>query len=250
MIDFHIHNKGQDYHAVKNIVSRSEKFGIKKSVLLGDVLAFWLYPTEDQVKQINDWTIDILARIPDKLLGFAFLNPANSSEFTIAEFERCRNAGLRGVKIEAGLNCKSKKLDIIMNKVAEYDMPVLHHCWNKSNNQYPEESNSWDIAELAGRFPQVKIITAHLSGIRERGVRDIMDYPNVYVDTSGCQPISGILEYAVEMLGEDRIIFGSDAYGRNGRDVASQLGRVTGSRTTATVQEKILKTNAEKLLKL
>ena len=81
----------------------------------------------------------------------------------------------------------------------------------------------------------------------ERGVLDIHDLPNVYVDTSGSQPDAGFVEFAVEQLGAERILYGSDA---PIRDYASQLAKVTGARISDRERQRILGENAARLLNL
>ena len=126
-------------------------------------------------------------------------------------------------------------------------MLVVHHSWYQSVRANAEESTPADMADLAGRFPDVFIQMAHLGGARVRGVLDIRPHANVTIDTSGSQPMGELIEYAVGMLGADRIVYGSDV---PGRDFCAQLGRVWGARLSETDRRKILYRNAERLLRL
>jgi uncharacterized protein len=83
--------------------------------------------------------------------------------------------------------------------------------------------------------------------VRWRGVLDIKPYPNVVVDTSGAQPVAGLVEYAVAELGPDRVLFGSDW---PIRDYAVQKARVTGAHISAQDRASILGENAARLLRL
>ena len=100
---------------------------------------------------------------------------------------------------------------------------------------------------LARRFPDVRIIMAHLTGDGIRGVLAVKHCENVVVDTSGAAPEAGIVEFAVEQLGDKRIVYGSDV---PIRDFAVALARVTGSRLTAKQKQRILFENARELLRL
>lgn len=125
-------------------------------------------------------------------------------------------------------------MDPIMATARKLGVPVLHHAWYKSVADNELESTPADIAKLASRFPDVTIVMAHLGGCRIQGVQDVRKHANVSVDTSGSQPMTGIVEYAVRILGADRVLYGTEA---PGRDFASQLGRVFGARISDTARK-------------
>lgn len=245
IIDIHTHNTLTDTEFIVEAASRNN---IKHIVLLGDVLRFGLYPDESQIRELNNDTMKKTEKHPETCFGFCFLNPANDLDFTLGEMDRCINKhGFKGVKLEISLNCRNERLYPIMQKLEELGVPLLQHCWYKTVSKYPEESDPTDIAYLARRFPAVRIIMAHLAGCGYRGVEDIVNCPNVYVDTSGGQPVAGLVEYAVRRLGPARILFGSDApY----RDISCQLGRIYGADLDCRSKRKIFFDNAEELLKL
>ena len=60
-------------------------------------------------------------------------------------------------------------------------------------------------------------------------------------------PFAGRLEFALEKLGADRILYGTDLVIR---DIPAQLGRILGAEMSATDRDKILYANAAKLLGL
>jgi predicted TIM-barrel fold metal-dependent hydrolase len=124
---------------------------------------------------------------------------------------------------------------------------VLHHAWYKTGSRAFNESTPADIADLASRFPDVTIIMAHLSGGGVQGIHDVKPHSNVYVDTSGSQPVSGMVEYAVHVLGSQRIVYGSDA---PIRDFSSQIGRIRGASITEKQRDRILCSNAKKIFRL
>lgn len=156
-------------------------------------------------------------------------------------------AGLRGVKLEVGVHARDKRLDPIMEHAAELDVPVLHHAWYKSQGRLPDESDPIDIADLAGRHPATRIVMAHLTGGGHRGVLDILSYPNVSIDTSGGQPVAGLVEYAVAKLGAERVLYGSDVICR---DFSAQLARIQAARIGAQARERILWKNAARMFRL
>jgi predicted TIM-barrel fold metal-dependent hydrolase len=247
IIDIHTHpHLDRPFETMQEIIRSAQKVGIDKLCLLGDVLYFGYKPTPDQIRDINDSTIALVNRQPDTLIGFCFLNPAHKKEFILEEIDRCViGEDFKGIKLEVAVNARDERLNPIMERAQALRIPVLHHSWYKVVDKTPNESDPSDIADLASRFPEVNIIMAHLSGGGIRGILDIKPFPNVYVDTSGSQPISGVVEYAVETLGAERILFGSDV---PGRDFSSQLGRIYGAKISERHRRLILGINAQQLL--
>ena len=154
---------------------------------------------------------------------------------------------MSGIKLWVAVHATDPRLDPIMERAAQLGIPVLHHSWYKMTEYAYNESNPAEIADLARRHPNVNIIMAHLAGVRWRGILDVEDCPNVYVDTSGGQPEGGLVEFAVQRLGAERVVFGSDW---PLRDFAVQKARVTGARISEAEKELILGRNVQRLLGL
>ncbi|MFA6716417.1 MAG: amidohydrolase family protein [Victivallales bacterium] len=245
IIDIHIHNTLSHSELVAEAALRHN---IGNIVLLGDVLRFGYYPDEEQISQLNSETIECVKKHPGFCYGFCFLNPANDCEFSLSEMERCiKQHGFIGVKLEVSLNCRNERLHPIMRKLEEYDVPLLHHSWYKTGGNLPQESSPADIAYLGAEFPKVKIIMAHLTGVGIKGILDIAPFENIYIDTSGGQPHSELVEFALEKLGPERIVYGSDA---PIRDFSAQLGRIAGADISSSAKEMIMGKNAERILKI
>jgi len=118
---------------------------------------------------------------------------------------------MAGVKLWVARRATDPGLDPILERAVHWRVPVLQHAWRKTTGNLEGESTPADVADLARRHPQAQIIMAHLNGCNPRGIEDIVDVPNVCVDTSGGDPESGVVELAVERLGAGRVVFGSDA---------------------------------------
>lgn len=231
-----------------------DHYGVQYSGLLGyDVM-----PGKDEtsVRRVNDFTAEMVAARPDRFFGFAFINPTLPGRFVDEELDRCLSMPqFRGIKLEIDLNCRNPLLDRVMHKAVEHDVPALHHSWYLNTwsmqpadvEMQRQRSEPHDIADLARRHPDAKIIMAHLEGSGPRGILDVADLPNIWIDTSGSQPFSGTLEFAIRTISADRILFGSDMMGRG---MPSQLGRILGSRLSADQQDRILYRNAQTLFKL
>ena len=244
IFDIHTHNFKA---GSRDLYGEARRHGIGRILLLGDVLRHGETPTAEQIREINDDTIADVHAHAGFADGFCFMNPALDPAFIRAELARCFAVpGMKGVKLEISLCCRSPLMNTLMEELEKYHRPLLHHCWFKTTQKYPNESDPSDIAELAARYPNVKIVMAHLCGCGYRGVEIIADRPNVYVDTSGGQPEDGFLQYAVKRIGADRLLYGSDA---PCRDFGCQLHKVLDAGLSSVELEKILFANAMELLK-
>ncbi len=248
IVDMHGHADARDPSSRDRLAEAAAEVGIRRVVLLGDVMAYGWHPGPEEVRAINDATIADVAARPGLFFGLCFLNPENPPDFIVAEIERClRDHGLKGVKLEATVVCTDRRLDPIMETLRRLGGYLAHHAFYQATDGPAGQSTAADIASLAARFPDVPIQMAHLGGARVRGVLDIRPFPNVFVDTSGSQPMGELLEYAVRTIGADRIVYASDV---PGRDFGPQLGRVLGARIREPERRRILYENAERSLGL
>lgn len=250
VFDVHTHpDNFRNFGSCQNtegVIAYARRCGISRMVALGDVLRFGARPTEDQVMAINDSTINLTRQYPEIIVGFCFISPFLPADFIAHEIRRCAVDGpLRAIKIEYP-NAAGSHHDKVMPVAQEHNLVVLQHAWSASRRlDRTLQTDPADVARLATRYPEVRIIMAHLTGCGPRGVREIAGCPNVWVDTSASQPFSGIIEDALAVLGEDRLLFGTDG---PMRDFAVQLGRILDAGLSEQQLEKILYRNAINLL--
>lgn len=230
------------------LLARARAHGIEHVVALGDVLGFGRQPSAAQIRLINDETAWLMAEYPGYVTGFCHLNPLLGAAAVRAEVERCVARGFRGLKLEIANNAADACMRPLMRSAAQHGLVVLQHAWSMTKiGERSFHTDPEDVATLARRFPEVRIIMAHLTGCGVRGVLAVRDCPNVRVDTSGAAPEAGIVEYAVAQLGAGRVLYGSDA---PIRDFGVALARVTGARLTAVEKKQVLRENARALLRL
>lgn len=251
-VDVHTHPLLRDDRrgkaGARQLLARAREHGIGHVVALGDVLAFGRSPTERQIRIINDETAWLVREFGGFVTGFCHLNPTLGARAVEAEIERSRALGLRGLKLEIANNAADACMRPLMRAAARHGLVVLQHAWSMTKiGQRSFHTDPEDVATLARRHPDVRIIMAHLTGCGLRGVLAVKDCPNVWVDTSGAAPEAGIVERTVEHLGAERVLYGSDA---PIRDFGVALARITGSRLTAGEKGKVLFGNAWRLLGL
>lgn len=251
-IDVHVHTRlpGCRYDAgeVDEAIRLARRAGISRMVQLHNLVDTGGYePSRADIGRSNDLGMRIVAEHPDFYAGLCYLNPALDRSFLLDELDRCvAHGNLSGIKLWVSVNSRDRRLDPIMERAAALGVPVLHHAWYKATGYAFEESTPADIADLARRHPGVTIVMAHLTGAAWRGVIDVRDCPNVLVDTSGGQPVAGLVEFAVAQLGAERVVYGSDW---PIRDFATQRARVTGADIPARDRALILGGNAARILR-
>lgn len=251
-IDIHTHpifaQEGHGRDRVDEFVRLARAAGIGHVVALGDVLAYGRSPSEAQCRKINEDTAWVLRKHAGFVTGFICLNPTLGARAVDREVERCVELGFKGIKLEIANNARDRCMAPVMAAAARQGLIVLQHAWSMVKvKQRTFHSDPEDVALLARRHPEVRIIMAHLTGCGIRGVLAICDCPNVWIDTSGAAPEAGLVEYAVAQLGAERVLHGSDA---PIRDYGVSLARVTTAQISPAAKRRILCENARELLRL
>ena len=64
------------------------------------------------------------------------------------------------------------------------------------------------LREVGRRHPDLPVILGH--GMGEDGIRLAVDTPNIYLELSGSYPYRDVLRRAIDTVGADRVVFGTD----------------------------------------
>lgn len=151
-----------------------------------------------------------------------------------------------------GVTCDHPNNDPIIRLAAELKAVIYIHTWFivGGNPRVPGgsnqagESNPLHLAALARRFPDVPIICGHSGGDWEIGIRAIRPYENVMLEFSGSDPHSGAVDYAVNEIGADRIVWGGHGPGRS---FSTELSKVLDASITHADRRKILGGNYRRM---
>ena len=99
------------------------------------------------------------------------------------------------------------------------------------------------ILPYADKYPDVTFIMAHLGGKAYVDAIEYARHGNVYVDTSGINSSrNAVIEYTVERVGSERILFGTDTYA-----AGFQRGRIDYALISDEDKVNILRDNALRL---
>lgn len=240
IIDLHAHLwQGNEDACAEGMLREAEMFGVEYIA----VSHLWgTHPTAEQARKGNDIVAGWNKRSGGKLRGQAVLNP-RLGQAAVDELDRCyHDLGMRMVKLWIAARCTDACVFPIIEKCIRLKIPVLQHAFSKATCNQKDESTPEEVAELARRYPEARIVMAHVAGDYIRGVWAIRATPNVSTDISGSYCEAGMVETAVRELGAGRVIFGTD----NG--VAFNLGKVQDALISAQDKARVLYGNAKELM--
>lgn len=243
IIDIHTHvwgfNPEKDKSDLLKAMERYDLERIYVSGIQGKI------PDENEVIWLNSLVYDFMQEEPEKVGGAVYVNPLLSNTMDIIK-RAIEEQGFEMIKLWISTCADHPSVDPIMEYAEKAGVPVLFHAFHKATGQRNEnESTGIHIANIARRHPKTKILMAHLGGNCYDGIPCIRDLKNVWVDTSGSTFFHGDdLNYTVEQIGAERILFGTDMTGGCG----SNIGQVLGAELTDEQKDMIFYKNAQKLL--
>lgn len=157
-------------------------------------------------------------RHPDTLIGFMCLDPTQDG--WEREMREGREVlGLRGIKLlpmYAGFRPDDARLDPLWRYATQHQLPVLLHTGTTFVAQAPLECTlPRHIDAVAIRFPDVKIIMAHLGHPYEgECIATFRKHPNVYADVSALHYRPFQLYHSLMLVQEygvwHKVLFGTD----------------------------------------
>ncbi|MBN2468096.1 MAG: amidohydrolase [Deltaproteobacteria bacterium] len=207
-------------------------------------------------KQGNDYVLESVNKYPDRLIGFITV-PWKSSDAVLKECERGLNAGGKGVG-ELALyhqtvdGASFDLLEPLAELLQKKQRPLLLHVNEPVGHDYPGKSLT-DFKALytfIAAHPYLSIILAHWGGgffFYELMPEIRRLSRNVFYDTAASPFLYDKSVYfaAVSIVGEDRILFGSDYPLLSPQRYCEELNQTTLSQEVRT---KIQGENARILL--
>lgn len=167
---------------------------------------------------LNDATATFVRAHPDRLIGFMSLHP--QAPGCLEELERCRtDLGLKGVKLGANYQIFDPfdpRALAIYAEAERYGLPLMLHQGTSPVREAPiRYADPLLIDEIAIRYPDLKIIMAHLGHPWQVNTCVVVrKHPNVYCDLSAnfYRPYSfwEQMVKASEWGVLDKILFGTD----------------------------------------
>jgi predicted TIM-barrel fold metal-dependent hydrolase len=151
--------------SAEDLIAAMDEAGVGQSVVFG-----FGWRDMDLCRRDNDYVMQSVARYPDRLIGFCIVNPASPQE-SVAEIERCAEAGLVGIGelMPDGQGYRldeEKAMAPIVEVALACDMPLLTHCSEPVGHLYPGKGTVTpdEVIRFARLFPKATLVCAHWGG--------------------------------------------------------------------------------------
>ncbi len=220
----------------KGIVERNALIGIDKTCISSWVGIWSDYDLGNQI------VYDAIRQFPDKLIGYASLDPNYVEDWGI-ELKRCyREFGFKGMK------------PYYPRTLVPYNSPKLDKWYRYGNAHrlfslmHPSDKFAQEIDEVSKKYPNITFLLAH-SGISFKVAREHCELAkkrkNVFLEITFTAVTYGSIEFMVEQVGAGKVLFGTD---QPMRDPIPQFGWVAYSHLSEKEKRKILGENMRKIL--
>jgi predicted TIM-barrel fold metal-dependent hydrolase len=181
--------------AIEPYLRRARAAGIDRTIV---VAAF-----RSDYNKANAEVARIVARYPNRLIGFAFVHATRDAGHIFSMVQRAmRKWRFRGIKVHGFEAMPTRE---VCETARAFRLPIFVDVISR-----PEV-----IDMLAPQYPDVNFIVAHLGSYtddwraHQQVVYQLARYPNVYGDTSTVRRFDYIVE-AVKRAGPRKVVYGSD----------------------------------------
>ena len=132
----------------------------------------------------------------------------------------------------------------------EYHNPAYDIWWEYGNKHgldaliHPSRSDLLEVEKLASKYQNVRWVIAHAGGsykMADMVIAVMKKHKNVFAELTLTPVPLGVIEYLVDALGDDRLLYGSDL---PMRDPRQQLGWLVFSNLSLESKKRILGQNA------
>jgi uncharacterized protein len=174
---------------------RARAAGIAKTIVFS--------PFHSDYAQANAQVGDIVQRLRDRLIGFAFVHSSRDAGRVFQMVKRCVvHWGFRGIKVHGYDAMPTRE---VCEAARAFRLPILVDVAGQASV----------IEMLAPAYRDVNFIVPHFGSFADdwRAQQQVVDqlvrHPNVYADTSAVRRFDYVLE-AVRRAGAKKVLFGSD----------------------------------------
>ncbi len=202
----------------EGVIETLDRCGIDQGV----IFPLTFMPPDGKWQKLNEMTKRYVQKHPDRLIGFAIINP-NDIPSSLNELERCRaEFGFKGLKLHPSMQeffSNSSELFPIYEYCQNHQLPILFHTGASLPSHSDKFSHPILLDDVAVKFPNLKIIVAHMGRpYYQDAALLIRKHANIYADLCANEGRVGgtaLLEEALTWIktyadGVKRLLFSSD----------------------------------------
>jgi predicted TIM-barrel fold metal-dependent hydrolase len=227
-----------------------------KTLLASGVSRFVFMPyahRADMSRSLNHWVANVQTTFAPYGIGFGTFHPDDDALLPELVDEAFIQLGLRGAKLHPQVGRfapDDPRLDPLYARAIEHGALLIMHAGRMPESN--EHVGARAFARLMRRFPRLRVVVTHAGADEFDAFFDMCSiYAGVFLDTAmvfnkflgGPPPIQRVLEF------QDRVVYGSDFPNIPYR-VESAIQAILDLRLGRTLEEKLLCTNAARLLGL
>ncbi|MDD1750431.1 MAG: amidohydrolase family protein, partial [Methanothrix sp.] len=204
------------------LISDMDEAGIDKSVIfpMDFGLAANVGEAPVSISEVNKAYADLSAKHPQRLIALVGVDPRRKEAPFLLE-QAIKDWKMRGLKFHPATGfypCDAVAYPLY-ETIEKFSLPVVIHTGPAAHPLYSQYAQPIHIDKAAADFPGVNFIMAHMGyGWYSEAVSLAANKPNIYLDLSGWQrefhgspkEFYSVLRLALNMLGKERILFGSD----------------------------------------
>ena len=203
----------QGWSDLDSMLASMDAASVDQAVLLG-----WYWEHESTCRWHNEAMAQWMQAAPERLIGFAAIYP---NENVIDQLEAAKRMGFRGVgELHMGVqdfDRASPHWQAMARWCVENDWPINCHATEAAGHDHPGSIPTplQNFVRLAETEPDLKLILAHWGGglaFFEQNPKLRKTLKNVYYDCAASPLLydMGIFKQMVELVGIDKLFFGSD----------------------------------------
>lgn len=195
---------------------------------------------------------------PDRFIGTCRVNP-NYPDEIVPTLERSFAGGMRMIKLHPAAHSEYYPIDgpnyrPVFEFAVAHQAPILIHSGPRTEVDL-RLNRPYVIAKVAQRYPDADFIISHCGAYDAKETWEALDEAvevteanaNIYLNFNTLGRYYGVLEYLVQNVGAERVIFGSD---EPQHAFMAEIGHVAYAKVSDADKEKILGLNMARLLNL
>ena len=254
--DFFKLNIAQLPETIDQLVEEMDKAEVALAVILGQDTHATRNPAFKNYTLKNDEIARMAEKSNERLVPFAGVDP-NAGREAVSELKRAvGKLGMRGLKVHSSTNSVYLNDRRLMFPIYEFcqdvRVPVLFHTGTTGLGDCEIKYSKPELLdEVCQAFPDLKVVMAHFGWPwPDVAIAIALRNPNVFIDVSGWKPRyipQSIIPYLNGTL-QDRFLFGTDYPMLRQKEWLDDFKASLAPKLKVGVAEKLLSSNAKRLL--